>query len=142
MDATLVLADYAAAENGKLTVVGGGWTVCGPNPMPHALGMIVEVGWDEANQPHEMEVRLVDTDGQPVVDAANQPIATLLRFEAGRPSGHPIGAPLSNAMAMIVPPLPLTPGGRYEWQLIVDGESRPAWRRPFSVRRASLQRAS
>jgi hypothetical protein len=41
--ATLILADYAQAAEGKLNVIGGGWTVTGPLPAPSAIGLIVDV---------------------------------------------------------------------------------------------------
>lgn len=35
---TAMLADYACAPDGKLTVVGGGWQFPGPDPCPFAIG--------------------------------------------------------------------------------------------------------
>ena len=45
MKVTAMLADYAAAADGKLTIVGGGWTVTGPQPVPFAIAILVEVPW-------------------------------------------------------------------------------------------------
>jgi hypothetical protein len=33
-----------------------------------------------------------------------------------------------------VGPLPLPPGGRYEWRLSINQESHEDWRLPFSTR--------
>ena len=37
MKVTMLLADYAAVADGKLTIVGGGWSVTGPVSPPFAI---------------------------------------------------------------------------------------------------------
>jgi hypothetical protein len=37
-------------------------------------------------------------------------------------------------LAINIGPLPLPPGGRYEWRLTIDGETSEDWRLPFSTR--------
>jgi hypothetical protein len=37
LNVTLVLADYAVVSDGKLTIVGGGWSITGPDPAPSAV---------------------------------------------------------------------------------------------------------
>lgn len=139
MDMTLILADYAAAENGKLTVVGAGWTICSPAAR-HGLGLLIETGWGEANQPHVLTLDLVDADGQPFVDPAGQPVHFEINFEVGRPPGYPIGASMSNAVALNVA-IPLAAGNRYEWVASIDGTSNASWRRSFTVQPVPLQQA-
>jgi hypothetical protein len=48
MRATLLLADYAVVANGKLTIVGGGWMITGPDPLPFAIALKLEVPSDAA----------------------------------------------------------------------------------------------
>jgi hypothetical protein len=135
--ATALLADYAVVSDGKLTVVGGGWSQTGPQPAAFGIAILIQVPWDLANTPHAFNVELLDADGEPVVlddpDEGSQPVAFGGEFEVGRPPGLKPGTPLDFPVAMNSTPLPLEPG-RYEWRLTIDGESREDWRLPFTVR--------
>ena len=57
MKVTILLADAAEAVNGKLYVLGGGWSITGPDPSPMALAIKIEVPWDQSNQPHVCRLR-------------------------------------------------------------------------------------
>ncbi|CAN5321351.1 hypothetical protein BH20ACT13_BH20ACT13_18760 [soil metagenome] len=134
----MLLADYAVVSDGKLTIVGGGWSQTGPEPAPFAIGLLIQVPWDQANTMHAFSVELVDSDGAEVVletdeDADVQPVAFGEKFEVGRPPGLKPGTPLDLPVAVNSMPLPLDPG-RYEWRLTIDGESREDWTLPFTVR--------
>ena len=63
MKATLLLADYAQVADGKLTIVGGGWSVTGPEPAPFGIAILIQVPWDQANTRHSFSVELLDTSG-------------------------------------------------------------------------------
>ena len=43
MKVTMLLADAAQAVNGKLYILGGGWSVAGPDPTPMAIALKMEV---------------------------------------------------------------------------------------------------
>jgi hypothetical protein len=135
--ATLLLADYAVVSDGKLTVVGGGWSQTGPEPAPFGIALLIQVPWDQANTPHAFTVQLLDADGEEVVleteEAEDQPVAFGGDFEVGRPPGLKPGTPLDFPVAMSSTPLPLEPG-RYEWRLTIDGQSRQDWTLAFTVR--------
>lgn len=137
MKATLLLADYAVVSDGKLTIVGGGWSQTGPEPAPFGIGLLIQVPWDQANTVHTFQVELLDADGEPVVletdEDGDQPVAFGGDFEVGRPPGLKPGTPLDFPVAMNSTPLPLDPG-RYEWRLTIDGESRQDWTLAFTVR--------
>lgn len=140
MKATLLLADYAVVSDGKLTIVGGGWSQTGPEPAPFGIGLLIQVPWDQSNTPHTFQVELLDADGEPVVletdevdEPDDQPVAFGGDFEVGRPPGLKPGTPLDFPVAMNSTPLPLEPG-RYEWRLTIDGESRQDWTLAFTVR--------
>src|SRR5207244_1129232 len=85
-------ADAAQAVNGKLYIMGGGWSVMGPEPTPYAIALKVEVPWDETNKRHTLVLRLLDDDGRPVrVAAPNEdPIALEIpaHFGVGRDAPH------------------------------------------------------
>jgi hypothetical protein len=134
--ATLLLADYAVVSDGKLTIVGGGWSQTGPEAAPFGIGLLIQVPWDQSNTVHTFQVELLDADGEPVVletDDADEPVAFGGDFEVGRPPGLKPGTPLDFPVAMNSTPLPLEPG-RYEWRLTIDGESRQDWTLAFTVR--------
>ena len=140
MKATLLLADFAQVADGKLTVVGGGWSVTGPEPTPFAIAILVQVPWDQANVRHTLRLELLDADGNAVTmeteDGDEEPILFFddLVFEVGRPPGLKPGTPLDFPVAVNSGPLPLDPGGRYEWRLSIDGRSDEDWRLPFTTR--------
>ena len=62
----MLLADFAQVADGKLTVVGGGWSLTGPEPTPFGIAILVHVPWDQANRRHTLRLELVDADGEPV----------------------------------------------------------------------------
>lgn len=136
MNVNLLLADYAAEANGKLTVVGGGWNFVGPQVGPTALAIIVEVPWGETNRAHQFRVELQDEDGQPaLIGPEALPSRIEGQLEVGRPPGHPAGTPFNVPMAINLPPLPLTPDRRYFWVVYIDDQTEPHWKAGFNVRR-------
>lgn len=133
----MLLADHAQAAEGKLNIIGAGWTMVGPAPAPFAIAILFEVPWDRANEEHEFRLELVDSDGDPVLVPTPDGEAPLVlegQFEVGRPPGVRRGTPLPFPLAINMGPQPLAPGGRYEWRLTVDEESDEDWRLPFSTR--------
>ena len=140
MKVTLLLADAAEAVNGKLYILGGGWSVMGPDPAPMAIAIKIEVPWDQGNDVHKLHLRLVDADGQPVLAESTDgevPVVLDADFETGRPAGMKPGTPLDLTMAVTLGPLPLDPGSRFEWRLSIDGTEDDEWRVAFSTRPAA-----
>ena len=132
---TMLLADYAAAADGKLTVVGGGWNVTGPNPAPFAIAMLFEVPWHLTNSQQVFRLELIDPDGNGVVPiGGEEPIVIEGQFEVGRPPGVRAGTSFPFPVPINHPPLPLAPGAEYEWRLTVNGRAHEDWRLPFSTR--------
>jgi len=86
-------------------------------------------------------------DGNPVLvqsdpNGEGQLIKVDGEFEVGRPAGLLPGTPIDAALALNVPPLPLPPGGRYVWELKIDGRTEEDWHLPFSTRPAVSRLAS
>ena len=135
----MLLADFAQVADGKLTVVGGGWSLTGPELVPFGIALLIQVPWDRANLRHLMRLELLDADGQPVSldmdEGGEQPVVFFddLPFEVGRPPGLKPGTYLDFPVAVNSAPLPLDPG-TYEWRLTIDGQADPDWRLPFTVR--------
>jgi len=47
------LADAAQEVRGKLYILGGGWSVTGPDVPPMALAIKLDVPWSDANASHD-----------------------------------------------------------------------------------------
>jgi hypothetical protein len=137
MKVTMMLADFAENVNGKLYIMGGGWSITGPMPSPSAIAIKVEVPWNEANQKHNLKVELLDSDYHPVLvptPGGNSPLIITGDFEVGRPPGLIQGTPIDAPFAFNIAPIPLTPGRRYIWKLTIDGKSDDSWNVAFSTR--------
>lgn|SRR5512139_2077583 len=137
MNPTLMLADSAQVAEGKLFLMGGGWTFTGPQPTPFAIAGLIEVPWQLTNQKHSFRFELIDLDGQPVsVDTpeGEQQLVIEGEFEVGRPPGFPLGASIPVPIALNHPPVPLPSGSHFEWRLEINGETRDDWRLAFSTR--------
>jgi hypothetical protein len=100
----MLLADYAVVSDGKLTIVGGGWSQTGPEPASFGIGLLIQVPWDQANTRHAFSVELLDADGSPIGfeddDDADQVVAFGGEFEVGRPPGLKPGTPLDFPVAV------------------------------------------
>jgi hypothetical protein len=137
---TLLLCDSAQAVGNKLYILGGGWSITGPDPVPSALALYIKVPWDVANEKHTLRLELLDSDGHPVTvetPIGDQPLVIENEFEVGRPPGLQKGTPIDLALAISLGPIPLAPDNRYEWRLSVNGEGRDHWRAAFSTRSSS-----
>src|SRR5215211_2385503 len=64
MKATLLLTDYAKVSDGKLDVLGGGWSVTGPGPFGFVVAAMIQISWDQTNMPHAVRLELLDADGE------------------------------------------------------------------------------
>ena len=138
IDVTLMLADSAQAADGKLYVLGGGWTFTGPAPSPAALAGMVHVPWSRTNSRLSVTFELVDEDGLavevPDERGGSTPVAINLSVEVGRAPGAPEGMVQNTPFAINLSPLPFAPGRTYEWRCSVDGVPRTS--RQFHVRSA------
>jgi hypothetical protein len=137
MRVTILLADAAQAVEGKLFILGGGWSITGPEPVPSAIAVKIEVPWNDANQKHSLKLALFDEDGKAVMvptPAGDVAVELGTDFEVGRPPGLKPGTPLDAVFAINIGPLPLTPDGRYVWRLSIDERTDEDWQLAFSTR--------
>jgi len=135
----MLLCDAAQVADGKLYILGGGWSVTGPMPVPSAVAIKVEVDWHEVSRPHHWELFLEDADGRAVMidtPEGSQPVEVRGDFSVGQPVGVPEGSPVDVPMAVNLGPLPLQPSSRYTWRFVVDGESLPGAAVAFATRPA------
>jgi len=136
----MLLADSAQELAGKLYILGGGWSVTGPDPTPSAIAIKFDIPWDRANHRYQLQLELLTSDGEPVMvpSASGEEVPLLItaQVEAGRPPGLKPGTALDGAMAINFGPLPLEPDTRYEWRLTIDGRHEDDWSLPFTTRAA------
>jgi hypothetical protein len=129
MKTTMLLADSAEAVNGKLYVLGGGWSVQStPGVVRMALAIKIDVPWTEANRQIPIHARLLSEDGVHV-SVDERPVEVLGEIEVGRPPGVKPGSELDATLAINLT-LSLGAGG-YRWELDVDGSTEA--RIPFRV---------
>lgn len=121
----LLLAESAEAVNGKMYMLGGGAERHLAPGFPTqlradvAMGMLVE--WGETNQPHVMNLQIVDVDEKPVVQVEGE-------LEAGRPPGAKQGQDM-RLMLAIKGPFPIAAPGQYKIKLSLDNiEQKPPFR--------------
>ena len=135
----MLLADAAQAIGGKLYILGGGWSLIGPNPAPFAIAIKIEVPWNEGNEKHQLQLKLLDADDQPVLiptPTGDRPCEINSAFETGRPPGLRAGQSLDVVLAINIAPLPLSPDSQYVWCCYINGETLDHWRARFSTRPA------
>jgi hypothetical protein len=115
----MLLCDAAQVSDGKLYILGGGWSMTGPDPVPSAVALKIDVDWHEAETSHHWELFLEDADGQPVLmetTEGTQPVEVRGEFTVSQPQGIPEGSPIDVALAVNLGPLaagtpvPASPG--------------------------------
>jgi hypothetical protein len=137
MNVTILLADSAQVAEGKLYILGGGWSLSGPEPVPSAVAIKVEVDTHEFDRMHHWELFLEDADGQLVQFDSPEGLQTIeIRgdFSASAPEGVPAGTPVDVPIAVNLGPIPLSPNSRFTWRLVIDGESLDGSTASFSTR--------
>lgn len=133
----MLLADSAQVADGKLYILGGGWSVTGPDPVPSAVAVKVSVDAHEFDVNHHWELFLEDADGRLVqfeTPEGMQAIEVRGDFSASEPIGVPLGTPVDVPIAVNFGPIPLAPGQRFTWRMVIDGESLPGATASFTTR--------
>ena len=129
------LADYAVVTpDGKLTSVGAGWTMTGPQASPFAIAMLIGVPWHETNTRHTVRVELFGDDGPVTPIEDDEPKWIQMEFEVGRPVGVRPGSQILVPAALNHGPMPLEAGRHYEWRISVNGMTHEDWQLAFSTR--------
>jgi hypothetical protein len=139
MRATLLLADYARVSDGKLDVIGGGWSMMNAQgPFGFFVAALFQIPWDQTNAKHKFRLELLDADGQGIPTPNGEMIRAEGEFEAGRPAGLMPGTPVDAPLVVPFGPLVLD-AGRYEIRLTINGETKEDWFVAFTVRQATAQ---
>ncbi|MBI2886589.1 MAG: hypothetical protein HYY02_05225 [Chloroflexi bacterium] len=94
----LIMADRVEALNGKLYMMGGGWTdmtvVDFTRPAPFAFALGVLVPWTKANQKFPLRLWIESEDGTTIVPPFS------LNIEAGRPANSSPGQSFRSVLAV------------------------------------------
>ena len=138
MRITLLLADFARVADGKLDVIGGGWSIMNATgPFGFFVAALFQIPWDQTNTKNGFRLELLDADGQQVRSAdGSDTVHVEGEFEAGRPAGLKSGTPVDLPLVVPFGPLLVEPG-RYEIRLTINGETREDWFVAFTVRQAA-----
>jgi Family of unknown function (DUF6941) len=129
---TLLLADYAKVGDGKLDVLGSGWSMMrAAGPFGFFVAALFQIPWDQTNTKHAFRLELLDADGRPV-STGDESIRIDGEFEAGRPPGLKPGTPVDAPLVVPFGPL-LLDSGRYEIRLTIDGETKEDWFVAFTL---------
>lgn len=138
MRVTLLLADAAQIADGKLYMIGGGWSFTSPEIGGHALCGIIEMEPDELRKDHQhWMVRLLDDDGQLVLmKTPTDELPILVEGDLTTTGPTPDVPTVRIPLAISFGPLTLEGGKTYAWELILNDVSRPDWRISFTTRDA------
>jgi hypothetical protein len=134
MKVTVLLADYAKVSDGKLDVLGAGWSMINAQgPFGFFVAALFQIPWDQTNMEHAFRLELLDADGRPVATAdGTDTLRVDGQFEAGRPAGLRPGTPVDAPLVVPFGPL-LLESGRYEIRLTINGETKEDWFVAFTV---------
>ena len=137
MRTTLLIADYARVADGKLDVIGGGWSIMtAKGPFGFFVAALFQIPWDQTNAKHTFKLELLDADGQGVPIPSGETVRAEGEFEVGRPAGLRPGTPVDAPLVVPFGPLELEEG-RYELRLTIDDETKEDWFVAFTVRHAA-----
>ncbi len=139
MEITMLLCDSALVSEGKLFILGGGWSLTGPDPAPSAIALKMAIPYSTDARFFHWEIFLEDADGKPVIlNSAEglRPVEVMGDIELAENPDGANGVPVDVCLAVNVPPLPLEPDSRFIWRLTVNGEPQPGGILPFATRPA------
>lgn len=132
LQAKLLLCDYAVVNDGKVTMVGAGWTERSQTTTPSAIGGVLEVPWSAAERLVDLVLELLDQDGHPVLSAEGMPVRLNMGLTIGPSPEDRLGDAAVIPLAIGLGPVYL-PIGVYEWVLTAEGSHHGHWRLPFRV---------
>lgn len=118
---TVLLCDAAESVNGKLYILGAGWSqTVADHPTNMFLAMKLLVPWSRANETFKVRASLVDEDREQTVDVGQGEIAGEADVEVGRRPGLRRGTPLDASFVFPFQGLVLPQGG-YVWKVEING---------------------
>lgn len=122
---TVILAQAASVENGKLYLMGGAIDCFPTHDVPTIIptlgvGIVVNVSWVDSNTPYEVGCDIVNEDGASVLDQAAGQIR--VRCVTGRPPTAVPGQELRKALAFNFVGVQYQSFGTYALIVHLDGK--------------------
>lgn len=117
----LITADAATVSDGKINILGGGWTRITSGPANFTLVVRIDIPWTLTNQQLPWSLTLVDQDGRSYVpDGNGKPVELAGELQIERHDDSNLGSSFEAPMLFPFLGLPLRPG-TYEWVFTVAG---------------------
>lgn len=111
IEITLILADASTVENGKLSILGGGWNrIFGSGPHSFAIGALVEVALDTDTRDIAGDLRILDRNGNAINGLNGEPMIIPINLHVERPIDPNYNGWVSAPLAFRFNELPLAPG--------------------------------
>jgi len=134
--AAMMLCDFAQVADGKLYILGGGWSQINMQdpdaPVFVTLAVDLSIPWDLANRPIPIAVDLVTEDYEPFVPRGEEePLRMEGGITVGRPPWARAGVPLHIPLVFPFPPIFGLQQGGYVVRLFVDGNDTET--APFQI---------
>ena len=117
---TILLADAAQIADGKLNMLGAGWSIIKTPTGPFAVVIHAQIPWNLTNLKMPWSLDLLDSDGHAVImDPAQGEIHMEGFVESGRPAGMEAGSAIYVPFVFPFLGMPLPPG-KYSWHFKMD----------------------
>lgn len=122
----VILCDFAEVINGKLYLMGAGWSrVAANNPINVGVAIFWRIPWSDANRQQSIEVAFVTEDGEPFLSPEGEPVGLRGDAEVGRPAGVKPGSLLDAPIAFNIGGM-VFPEGGYRCEFRLQGQLRAA----------------
>ncbi len=116
----LLTADAASISEGKINMLGAGWTRISAGPANFCVVVRLDIPWSMTNVKIPWSLDLIDQDGHQYIPVENSgPLHFEGEVEVGRPAGISEGSSLEAPLLMPFVQLPLRTG-KYEWRFQVS----------------------
>lgn len=111
----LITADAATVSDGKINILGGGWTRITSGPANFTLVVRIDIPWNLTNRQLPWSLALVDQDGRSYVpDGGDSPVELSGELQVERTDESVFGSSFEAPMLFPFVGLPLR-SGTYEW---------------------------
>jgi len=111
IEIALILADATTVENGKLSILGGGWNrLYGSRPHSFAIGALVEVALDIQSRDIAGDLRILDGNGKVIKGPNGKPIIVTINLHVERPDDPHYNGWVSAPLSFRFNEIPLAPG--------------------------------
>lgn len=111
----IITADAASVSDGKINMLGGGWTHINAGPANFTLVVRLDIPWTLTNQQVPWSLSLVDEDGHLYLpEPGADPVKVDAELHVERPADAPQGASFDAPLLFPFVGLPLRQGN-YEW---------------------------